>query len=86
MVRCPLHPQAAPKKITIKIGIHSNPKTQAREANKNGRSSRNGTCLYPNKTKPETTPCGLISDLACYCIFIKLLMIIGLGDGFRGFV
>ena len=25
---------------------------------KNGRSSRNGTCLYPNKTKPETTPAG----------------------------
>ena len=41
MVRCPLHPQAAPKKITIKIGMYNNPKTQGREAKRGRFRKRN---------------------------------------------
>ena len=73
MVRCPLHPQAAPKKITIKIGMYNNPKTQGREAKKMPGANATALVFDPINLTPKTPPFGLISDLG-YCIFINILI------------
>jgi hypothetical protein len=58
MVRCPLHPQAAPKKITIKIGMYNNPKTQGREAKKMAEAHATALVFDPIKLNPQTPPAG----------------------------